>query len=848
MGGTPSGEGLMTRSFALTAAGEGPVAGDRTPIMMRREEGGVYRVIRRDRDYNRVALAPSQKGMLIPIYSTKTFYEFLTFYHPFVCQFKKELRRDGLDGLLQRKLQVWPHLFIPSPSPFSFYSNYLPEDAVKKPYPKEDVDFTATGAYSLYNWELFFHAPLLIAEKLSQNQRFEEAQKWFHYIFNPTDTSLHPSPQRYWQMGWFFNTTTADYQKQKIENMMNLLAQGAADPEITAQVRAWRENPFNPYLVARLRTVAFQKATVMKYLDNLINWGDHVFRTARDPEQLNEATQLYILAAEILGRRPEIVKPRALPVIKTYNEIEPDLDEFSNALVEAEALVPIPADGYSPPVEPPPVTLPALLYFCVPKNDKLLAYWGTVANRLSKIRHCLNIEGQELKLPLFEPPIDPALLIKAAAAGLDLSSILSDLNAPLPHYRFQIMAQKATELVQEVKALGQGLLAALEKKDAEALSLLRAGQEITVLEAVQQVREKQIKEAEETVDQLSRYKELVTLRQQYYQRLLDDGLNASERGQVDQMGSSKNVQIAQATTQFVVAVLALFPELKLGSPTTIGATFGGQNIGGALSAAAGGLGVTAGVLSTGASMSGITGGYDRREEEWQQQVDLATKELEQADKQIAAAKIRQAMPQKELENHKLQIQNAKENEDFLKDKFTNEQLYSWMISLISGVYFQAYQLAYDTAKRAERAYRHELGLEDSSFIQFGYWDGLKKGLLSGEKLHHDLKRLEISFLDNHRREYELTKHVSLALTNPEALLTLKQTGECFFPLPESLFDLDQPGHYMRRIKSVSMTIPAVAGPYNGVHATLTLMKSTIRHDATAPVNGYARDLSIDDLR
>ena len=34
------------------------------------------------------------------------------------------------------------------------------------------------------------------------------------------------------------------------------------------------------------------------------------------------------------------------------------------------------------------------------------------------------------------------------------------------------------------------------------------------------------------------------------------------------------------------------------------------------------------------------------------------------------------------------------------------------------------------------------GLADSSYINFGYWDSLKKGLLAGEKLQYDLRRLE----------------------------------------------------------------------------------------------------------
>ena len=149
---------------------------------------------------------------------------------------------------------------------------------------------------------------------------------------------------------------------------------------------------------------------------------------------------------------------------------------------------------------------------------------------------------------------------------------------------------------------------------------------------------------------------------------------------------------------------------------------------------------------------------------------LGSKEIEQADKQIAAAEIRLAIAERELENHDLQIENAKEVDDFMRDKFTNRELYDWMVGQISGVYFQSYQLAYDVAKRAERAYRHELGLRDSSFIQFGYWDSLKKGLLAGERLHHDLKRMEVAYLDQNKREYEITKHVSLALLDPVALV------------------------------------------------------------------------------
>ena len=156
-------------------------------------------------------------------------------------------------------------------------------------------------------------------------------------------------------------------------------------------------------------------------------------------------------------------------------------------------------------------------------------------------------------------------------------------------------------------------------------------------------------------------------------------------------------------------------------------------------------------------------------------------------------------------------------------------------------------MTYDLAKRAERAYRFELGMADSNFIQFGYWDSRRKGLLAGERLSHDLKRMEAAYLDLNRREYELTKQISLLLIDPVALLRLKETGECFVDLPEALFDLDFPGHYLRRIKSMSLSIPCVTGPYTGVHATLTLVKNSVRMTCNAP-SPYQRSTANNDLR
>ena len=74
--------------------------------------------------------------------------------------------------------------------------------------------------------------------------------------------------------------------------------------EILNGYDAIRNKPFQPHAVARTRHLAYQYCVVMKYLDNLIAWGDHLFQQDT-VESINEATQLYVLAANILGERPQ---------------------------------------------------------------------------------------------------------------------------------------------------------------------------------------------------------------------------------------------------------------------------------------------------------------------------------------------------------------------------------------------------------------------------------------------------------------------------------------------------------------------------------------------------------------
>lgn len=284
-----------------------------------------------------------------------------------------------------------------------------------------------------------------------------------------------------------------------------------------------------------------------------------------------------------------------------------------------------------------------------------------------------------------------------------------------------------------------------------------------------------------------------------------------------------------------------FGSTKIGSPTTAGIEVGGYYMGVSVEEAAIALEAASSILNITSQATGRMVEYGRRQDEWNHQANLAAIELKQIDQQLIAAQIRLAVAEQELRNHDQQIDNAREVDQFLRDKFTNQDLYQWMIGQVSGLYFQSYQLAYDLAKRAELCMQHELGLKygETSYIRFGYWDSLKKGLLAGDHLAYDLKRLDTAYLDGNIREYELTKHVSLISLAPEQLIALKETGVCEFEIPEWLFDLDTPGHYRRRIKMVSVTVPCVTGPYTTIHCKARLLKNSYRQ-VTDLAAGYDR--------
>jgi Tc toxin complex TcA C-terminal TcB-binding domain len=850
-------------------------------------------------------------------------YAFSNHYHPYVDSLIQQLNVNGLPALLD--VSFLQGLQDDLTSSYTKSADYVSS------FPVDEIDVSDEGAYSIYNWELMFHTPLAIAEHMSNNQRFAEAQQWFHYIFDPTSNDKTvPAPQRFWKFLRFREETTTVFIQQMLTELQNP-ADTDLKKRVQQNIQAWRDKPFQPHVIARGRYLAYQMNVVMKYIDNLVAWGDNLF-IQNTRETINEATQIYVLAANILGPRPQKMPPRHKTPPRTFAQLKAaGIDDFGNAMIEMENDFPfnsMPSSSNTTDENAVNAVfgIGRSLYFCIPQNDQLLAYWDTVADRLYKIRHCMNIEGIVQQLPLFSPPIDPGMLVKAAAAGIDISSIVNNINQPVSNIRSQLLLQKALEICQEVKSLGAALLSSIEKKEAEHISLTRQQNELNVLNLVQDLKFIQWKESEATTEALIASRNTVFERYRHYKLILGSSasdidslktvslarkalteenfdevygewvgqyaislaredyrqensvgglmefagnavvsLVGGQLGKTLPLNKNENAElnIFLPTSDFFSTlsmglklaspILGLIPQIGgHATPVGVGAavTFGGKQLSHFADVGSDISKQISAAFASSAERAAKLATYYRRAEDYVFQANLATSDLMQYGRQIISSLIREQITQKDYQNQKKQIEQSQALTDYMAGKFTQEQLYAWMQGELSKTYYNCYKFAFDVAKRTEQTMKFEVmrpEFDAVDYIKFAYWDDGYNGLLSGEAMYLDLKRLEMGYHDNNNREYEMTKHVSIRRIDPLALLKLKATGSCDISIPEWMYDMDSPGLFMRRIKTVAVSVPCIAGAYTSIHCKLSLLSSSIRISSLKGDN-YARDTVNDDIR
>jgi hypothetical protein len=738
------------------------------------------------------------------------------------------------------------------------------------------------GGLGPYFQEVFFHAPFLIANHLNATQQFEQAQHWYHYLFDPTTSDRatrrpHESDRQFARRRRDRVWRYLDFRNKHVPSLREILT----DPQA---IQAYLDDPFNPFAIARLRPSAYQKCIVMKYVDNLLDWGDSRF-SQFTTESVGEATQLYVFASQVLGPRPEPVGECGGDNVsaRTYQHISEDaLAGGSEFLSELENLIWVNTGARavyqsvphklgraisrdvvrhfserftsrSSTVDMLDATVSRPLAwktnakanlridlgwsvvrqigpaFCIPANPDLRGYWDRVEDRLYKIRHCQDIDGVTRQLALFAPEIDPRLLVLARAQGLSIADVVGATSGDLPPYRFTYLIDKARQHANLVQTFGTALLSALEKKDTEELSRLRIVHQQHLEQLTTKVRERELRIAEDSVTAVQRQIDSAQYRLEHFSGLLASGLNANEQAQQ----ASRHLATAFTIASGGLAVAASTARLvaQVGSPFAI--VYGGEQIGESLKYWSEALGADAHNAEVISSSAGLEAGFDRRREDWQHQLKLAQLELKQLDRQASIAEFRRAVAERSLQLHRQQLDQTQQILDFYGDKFTGIGLYTYLSSELHRLYRDAYNSALATARLAEQAFRFERGDVSTPLLRGDYFDSGKAGLLAGEKLLLDLESMDRRYLETNYRTLEVEQSFALTQVAPHALVRLRERGECTFALPELFFDLAYPGQYLRRIRAVRVSLPCVAGPYTNVPATLTLTGSQLRREPNA---------------
>lgn len=719
----------------------------------------------------------------------------------------------------------------------SWETQLLPEPGLGEGKADEVMDFL--GANGLYFWELFFHLPFLVSHRFNAEQQFSEADKWLSFIFDPTRRGDGDRPD-YWSVVPLKEASTG----------RQMATQAPTDPDGIAS-----DNP-----------VHYRKAVYNHYIKNLLDRGDAAYRQLT-PDALNEAKLWYVRALDLLGPRPDkrLVSSWEPTTLKTLSDsINWKLRAFEDRLNEQEKLVKESAqanDGQSLIIfEQPPLILmhagddssvPELdsSHFRTAMNRELVQNWNTAEARLRNLRNNRTLDGKPLQLPLFAPPLDPRALMSAYGSGAAGGGLGRLLGQEIPHYRFSVMHSRASNAVESLIQFGSTLLSLLERKENAQLQEMQqqqawdmAQQAITLQQLVQRVED-------ESRKALLASRAIAESRVAYYGKLADEVVSAGEEsaGSLHLQGRIAEgvAAVAQATGQAVIVP----PNAAGGGGGAIAgmsngviavASTGGWRLEGVPGIAAAVAQGAATAFHGAAEALDRTEQYRRRHQEWMHAEEQAQREIEQIDAQLAVHDAQALVTAEQLRQAEMLVDQAAITYQFLSKRFTNAQLYQWLNGQFATFYYQAYDTTLSLCLAAEACWQYEIADRKTRFIQPGAWKDSYRGLTAGESLKLNLMKMEAAYLQRNARQLEITKTVSVRRLLEEggkswadAIRDLGQNSGLEIKLEQSLFDRDYLGQYQRRIKRVSVTLPAVLGPYEDVAAVLTQTYSKVEMGKTA---------------
>ncbi len=658
----------------------------------------------------------------------------------------------------------------------------------------EPMDFS--GANALYFWELFYYTPMMVATRLLQEQNFTEANRWLSYIWQPA-------------------------------------ASGAGDWRVRPlkEDTSWNADPLDsvdPDAVAQNDPMHYKVSTLMKLLDLLIARGDKAYRIP-ERDTLNEAKMWYMQALGLLGDKPVSIfsngwENPSLSNAADKTQAKQFHDEISR----------IRSGGLLPDVRTAN-TLTGL--FRPQQNEKLLGYWQMLEMRLFNLRNNLSIDGQPLSLPIFAAPADPAALLSAAAAASGGSKPLP--SADIPAMRFPQALDSARSLTGQLMQFGSTLLGLIERRDAEAMSELLQNQAGELMLSSLRMQEQALTELDAEKKTLEQSRAGAQSRFDSYRALYDENVSAEEKRTMD-------LYLSSAILSTSIGVLDMAAAAADMAPNIFGVAVGGSRWGGIPKAIGAGMSLAASATKITADNISQSEAWRRRRQEWEIQKNNAESEIRQIDAQLEALAVRRTATEMQREHMEIQQVQTQAQLEFLQRKFSNKALYSWLRGRLASIYYRFYDLTAARCMMAEKAYAWQTNDTATRYIKSGAWQSNNAGLMAGESLLLNLAEMEQAWLKRDSRSLEVTRTVSLAavyrtdnVTLAEGIADLlKGNGSGNIPASTGLsmtadnqlhaaFNLkalnikdDYPEALgtTRRIKQISVTLPALVEPYQDMRA------------------------------
>lgn len=538
---------------------------------------------------------------------------------------------------------------------------------------------------------------------------------------------------------------------------------------------------FDPDIIAENNVDVYKHWTILQYIDSILDFGDNEFRQ-ETWESLSVATQLYFEVEDLLGQEP-VVKDK-LSYYETLPGYYPQIQNILNNNITN--------------------------YFDIPANSRLRAHWDKVKDRLYKIRNGFNINGERQTPSMYGAAVDPARLLLAKQNGGINPYDASSLQAYRSVYRFRDLASHTESLINLVIEFGAQLHSALTQKDNEQLQALQATHQLNMLKVIEQTYNYQVDEANNEIKILNNNLKSAKHQKSYYDGLINKGNLTTETESIKKNDQAAVVQALGAELRGA----AVFAHMI---PTIFGFADGGFQPGSSVEASASTFTEAAQTLQILSQVQTVYAEHIRRAADWQFQADQAQYSIDQINANIESARIKVKIVSENLKQHELQISQASEVYDYLKNKFTDVDLYHWMSGQMASLYFTAYQLALGALHSVQKAYEYEQD-DITNFIPSNSWNNLKKGLLAGETLKLALARLQDAYVTKNVRRQEIEKIISIKHKYPSSSSQIITNGQSFV-ISKDIIGLKN--YNIVKIKSVSVSIPAVVGPYETFGASLS---------------------------